>query len=300
MSSPDSPLISIGEVVDRLRAEFPDVSASMLRFFEREGLVVPRRTPGGHRLYGEAEIERLRRLRRLQRDERLTLAEARQRLDAAAQLPPTPALARSFLRAALDGRAMTARLVILNAAEAGLPLDRLHREVLAPALHELGARWAAGTLSVAQEHEVAALARDVLGELAGRVPDPESPRAALVAACAPGELHDLGLRMVATELRERGYAVHFLGADVPPDALAHAVRTRTPRAMLLSITRPECGPALGEAIAAARRAAGARAPRILVGGQAAAALAPQLAAWHAEVVEAPSVAQAVEQALAGA
>ena len=61
-------LVGIGEAVALLRHEFPDATPSMLRFFEREGLVVPQRTAGGHRLYGEVEIERLRRLKRLQRD----------------------------------------------------------------------------------------------------------------------------------------------------------------------------------------------------------------------------------------
>src|SRR5688572_33497578 len=118
----------------------------MLRFFEREGLVVPQRTAGGHRLYGEAEIERLRRLKRLQRDERLSLAEVRERLTAAERLPATGTLARQFLRAALNGRPLTARLLIVRAVEDGLSLARLHAHVLTPALHELGDRWAAGTL----------------------------------------------------------------------------------------------------------------------------------------------------------
>jgi len=53
-------LISIGEVLARLREEFPDVTISKLRFLEAEGLVEPRRTPAGYRKYGPADVERLR------------------------------------------------------------------------------------------------------------------------------------------------------------------------------------------------------------------------------------------------
>jgi methanogenic corrinoid protein MtbC1 len=255
----------------------------MLRFFEREGLVVPQRTAGGHRLYGEAEIERLLRLKRLQRDERLSLAEVRERLTAAERLPATSTLARHFLRAALEGRPLAARLLVVRAVEDGLPLVRLHAEVLAPALREVGNRWQAGTLAVSQEHEVSALVRDILGELAARVPQPASPRAVIVAACAPGELHDLGLRMLATELRQTGCAVHYLGANLPPDALASAVTAHRPDLVLLSITSAAHAPALEDAIRTARRAAGASPPRFVVGGQGAAAIASHVSAWGAEL-----------------
>ena len=269
----------IGDVVAQLRPEFPDVTPSMLRFFEREGLVTPHRTPGGHRLYDERQIERLRRLKRLQRDERLSLAEVRERLSAADSLPSTTSLARQFLHAALEGSAPAARSVVLGAADAGLPLPRVHADVLAPALRAVGDRWAAGTLAVSQEHEVSALVRDLLGELAARVPEPQSPRAVAVAACVPGELHDLGLRMLATELRLDGYAVHFLGASVPADALAHTVTSRRPDLVLLSITRAEHADSLVDALRAARAASGAR---LVVGGQAADHLQEQIASEGGE------------------
>jgi methanogenic corrinoid protein MtbC1 len=229
------------------------------------------------------EVERLRRLKRLQRDERLSLAEVRERLKAGERLPSTKTLMGRFLRAALDGRMATARRVVLEAVEAGLPLERVQEEVLKPALYEVGERWEAGRLAVSQEHEVSALVRDILGELAARVPDAESPRTLAVAACAPGELHDLGLRMLTTELRRDGWAVHFLGANVPPEALAQAVRARQPQLVLLSITRREHADALGQAIRAAREAAGGRRTRILVGGQGARGLEESVTEWGAEV-----------------
>jgi DNA-binding transcriptional MerR regulator len=75
-------LLRIGEVVRRLRDEFPDVSISKVRYLEDEGLLMPRRTQGGYRLFSEADLERLRTILRLQRDEFLPLRVIRDELDA--------------------------------------------------------------------------------------------------------------------------------------------------------------------------------------------------------------------------
>ena len=74
--------LRIGEVVRRLREEFPDVSISKVRYLEDEGLLLPRRTQGGYRLFSEADLERLRTILRLQRDEFLPLRVIREELDA--------------------------------------------------------------------------------------------------------------------------------------------------------------------------------------------------------------------------
>jgi DNA-binding transcriptional MerR regulator len=56
-------LIPIGRVVADLQGSYPDVTHSSLRFLEREGLVIPTRTPGGHRLYRPQDIERIRQIK---------------------------------------------------------------------------------------------------------------------------------------------------------------------------------------------------------------------------------------------
>ena len=73
-------LLRIGEVVRRLGDEFPDISISKIRFLEDEGLISPQRTPGGYRLFGEHDLERLVTILRLQRDEFLPLRVIRQEL----------------------------------------------------------------------------------------------------------------------------------------------------------------------------------------------------------------------------
>jgi DNA-binding transcriptional MerR regulator len=78
-------LFRIGEVVRRLTAEFPDISISKIRYLEDEGLLTPRRTQGGYRLFSEADLERLQTILRLQRDEFLPLRVIRDELDAPGQ-----------------------------------------------------------------------------------------------------------------------------------------------------------------------------------------------------------------------
>jgi DNA-binding transcriptional MerR regulator len=79
--SRDRPL-RIGAVVRRLNEEFPDISISKIRYLEDEGLLAPRRTQGGYRLFSEADVDRLQMILRLQRDEFLPLRVIRDELDA--------------------------------------------------------------------------------------------------------------------------------------------------------------------------------------------------------------------------
>jgi DNA-binding transcriptional MerR regulator len=72
--------LTIGAVCKQLEREFPDISISKIRYLEDQKLLSPRRTPGGYRLYGPADVDRLRTILRLQRDEFLPLRVIRAEL----------------------------------------------------------------------------------------------------------------------------------------------------------------------------------------------------------------------------
>ena len=74
-------LRTIGSVCEELREQFPDVSVSKIRYLEDQGLITPRRTRGGYRLFAPDDIERLTTILRLQRDEFLPLRVIREELD---------------------------------------------------------------------------------------------------------------------------------------------------------------------------------------------------------------------------
>jgi DNA-binding transcriptional MerR regulator len=77
-----SRLLTIGTVCRRLQAEFADISISKIRYLEDQGLLAPRRTQSGYRLFSEDDVERLETILRLQRDEFLPLRVIRQELAA--------------------------------------------------------------------------------------------------------------------------------------------------------------------------------------------------------------------------
>jgi DNA-binding transcriptional MerR regulator len=74
-------LRTIGAVCEELRGDFPDVSVSKIRYLEEQGLIAPRRTRGGYRLFSPEDVERLTTILRLQRDEFLPLRVIREELD---------------------------------------------------------------------------------------------------------------------------------------------------------------------------------------------------------------------------
>jgi DNA-binding transcriptional MerR regulator len=80
--APQPRLHTIGAVCARLQPEFPDISISKIRYLEDQGLLTPKRTRGGYRLFSEEDVERLETILRLQRDEFLPLRVIRQELAA--------------------------------------------------------------------------------------------------------------------------------------------------------------------------------------------------------------------------
>jgi DNA-binding transcriptional MerR regulator len=77
--------LTIGAVAKILGSEFEDISISKIRYLEDQKLLSPRRTPGGYRLYSQADVERLRAILRMQRDEFLPLRVIRQELASGAR-----------------------------------------------------------------------------------------------------------------------------------------------------------------------------------------------------------------------
>lgn len=87
--------LSIGEVLDAVREEFPDVSISKIRFLEAEGLIAPERTQSGYRKFYDTDVSRLRYILSLQRDHFMPLRVIRERLkqsDSNGGIPDVPAV----------------------------------------------------------------------------------------------------------------------------------------------------------------------------------------------------------------
>lgn len=262
----DGALMPIGRVVEEVHKSFPSVTPSSLRFLEREGLVVPTRTPGGHRLYSHADVERILQIKEWQA-QRLSLEDIRARLDQRERLPDPSELTRVFLREALQGNLEEARRAVLSADKVGMPIRQVFSDIIEPALVEVGNGWERGTILVAQEKTVSEVVRDLIAELAHRHTTGETHGPAIVAACVAGERHELGLRMIVALLRVSGRRVHYLGADVDTRFLVEAVRLRRPAIVLLSARLETQLQAVEDAASAIRAEVNNELPRIVVGGQ---------------------------------
>ena len=94
----------IGEVIAQLRAEFPDVSVSKIRFLEAEGLIQPARSPSGYRKFGPTDVERLRYILTAQRDQYLPLRVIKDQLESD-EPAPGPLSRRELLDATGIGEA---------------------------------------------------------------------------------------------------------------------------------------------------------------------------------------------------
>lgn len=82
MAVPARAYLSIGEVLNRLRGDFSDITISKIRFLESEGLIEPQRTPSGYRKFTTSDLERLRYVLLAQRDQYLPLKVIKDNLDA--------------------------------------------------------------------------------------------------------------------------------------------------------------------------------------------------------------------------
>ncbi len=97
--------LTIGAVVELLQPEFSDISISKIRYLEDEKLISPKRTSGGYRLFSKADVERLRTILALQRDEFLPLKVIRQELSRKGTVAVRPASGRRFKKVSLKAPA---------------------------------------------------------------------------------------------------------------------------------------------------------------------------------------------------
>lgn len=298
MSEPaPNQLLSIGAAVDLLRGQFPDVSHSSLRFLEREGLLNSTRTAGGHRMYSPSDINRVLLIKTWQREGR-SLDEIRAFLEARNQLLDPAQLSETFLTLALASQLEQAGQLILQADRVGLDPQILFFSVLQPALVRLGEEWASGNVSVHQEKEISVLCRELVTEITLRHAPAHPNDTLFVSACVAGERHEIGISMVNGLLRQHGYRVRYLGADVATVFLIEAVAAGRPDAVLLSSSMEESFPGCIEAVTAIR-ALGTDGwmPHIVVGGEITERRARQLVELGAVPVRDASMVLQVEELL---
>jgi DNA-binding transcriptional MerR regulator len=242
------PLYNIGVV-----ARMTGVSMATLRAWERRyKFPESERTAGGHRLYSEKDVMRLRwvkeridegmqtaqainALRHQEETGKLTLIEALPSMISGEKIEPQGAhlsvYGDQLIEALLNRDLLKSDIVLGEALAISSPED-LILEVISPALSEVGEAWEAGKISVATEHLATNYLRQriLMWMVSGPPPKAINP---IILACAPNEWHEGSLLIMGALLRRRRWPVAYLGQAVPLLDLAGFVRDLHPSMIVL-------------------------------------------------------------------
>lgn len=215
------------------------VNSVTLRAWERRyGLIRPKRTAKGHRLYSREDIDLINRVLGLL-DKGVSIGQVRDALErqGSADQGAAPADAWSRYRSRMIG-------AIIRFDEPGLedtyneamslyPIAEVTAKLVVPLLRELGRRWETAEGSVAEEHFFSVYLRNKLGARFHHRPrNARGPR--LLCACLPGERHVVGLLLFALSAVANDFRVILLGSDLPLDELPVAQRRSEADCVVLS------------------------------------------------------------------
>ncbi len=177
---------------------------------------------------------------------------------------PLAGLAHAYLDALLNGDRRTAARLVLDAVQNGEPIKAIYLNVFQRSQLEVGRLWYQNKVSVAQEHYCSAATQMIMAQLYPYIFAAPKIGRCLVAACVGGELHEIGIRMVADFFELEGWDTYYLGANTPKAGLLQALEDQLPDLLALSATMPLHRRTLGDLIAAVR--AQMPALKIMVGG----------------------------------
>ena len=259
------------------------LSVHTIRAWEkRYGAVTPVRAEHARRLYSEKEVERLKLLKAATKAghsigqiARASLPELRgliretgsdrgERRDSVTEI--VPPLLKAAVESIRDFDA-TALDEVLDRAAAGLGSPAVLQKFIVPLTSHVGDLWRAGEFAIAHEHFVSNHVTTFLANFAR--PYSESMNAPHLAVATPtGQLHELGAVIVCAAARSHGWRTTYLGASLPIEEFAGAMRDVQPRAVGLSIVFPPDDDALRRDLVKLRKLL-PRECAIIVGGRSA-------------------------------
>lgn len=179
---------------------------------------------------------------------------------------PHAALAHQYLNALLRGDRQHASRLILDAADRGTDIRAIYLDVFQRAQREIGRLWQTNHISVAQEHYCTAATQLIMSQLYPRIFSGNKNGLTFVGTCVAGNLHEIGVRMVADFFEMEGWDTHYLGANTPPEGVVQHLAERQADILGISATLTS---QLDQVEALIRRVRGSpdgSRVRILVGG----------------------------------
>ena len=179
---------------------------------------------------------------------------------------PHAGLARRYLDAMLAGERRRAMDLVMDAVKGGAPVRELYLHVFAPVQHEIGRLWQQNEISVATEHYCTAITQLVISQLYPWVFAGERRGRTLVATCIEGDLHELGVRMVADFFEMDGWDTIYLGANVPLRSIVDTVEEKGADLVAVSATISNHTGGIASLLGALRARPATRDVPVLVGG----------------------------------
>ena len=177
-------------------------------------------------------------------------------------------LAKEYLDLVLAGSREKAAKLLIDAVDRGLSPTDFYLGVIEPVQDEIGRLWQQNTITVAQEHLTTAATQQIIARVYSRFSAAAPTGKSLVAMCAGGELHELGLRIVTDLLELNGWQTLYLGANVPRASAMRLCIERDVHALLVSATTTPQIPEVAEVIRLFRQTPELKSARVVVGGRA--------------------------------
>jgi methanogenic corrinoid protein MtbC1 len=175
-------------------------------------------------------------------------------------------LASQYLSALLSADRPRASRLILDAVQHGTSIRDVYLHVFQPCQHEIGRLWQINQASVAQEHFCTAATQMIMSQLYPYLFAAAKHGRRLVATAVGGELHEIGVRMVADLLEMDGWDTYYLGANTPAESVRQAVADRQADVVAISATLVANIGAVAELISYLRASPQPFRAKILVGG----------------------------------
>ncbi len=180
-------------------------------------------------------------------------------------LPLSP-LAHQYLQSLLRGERDVAGRLVLLAVDGGIPLKEIYLNVFQVVQYEIGRLWQTNQISVAQEHYCTAATQLIMSQLYPYVFSGAKNGATIVVTCVSGELHEIGVRMVADFFEMEGWNSYYLGANMPVSGIVQALIDNRADVLGIGATITYHVSAAEEVIQAVRAEPACDGIKILVGG----------------------------------
>lgn len=242
----------------KVAARLSGLSEYVIRVWEkRYQAITPYRKDTGHRLYSDADIERLRLLNkatdlghRIGSIAKLEDIELKKLIDQKNEEQVSSkdgSEVNHFYQLALQSvydLNPTELHSVLNQANYDLSQKTVLAEIIIPLVNQIGSEWESGKVSIAAEHLATEVIRKYLTSLQSTVYADTRPTIAI--GTPEGQKHELGALIVAAISHQLGWKVIYFGANTPVDEIVTVVRECHPQVLAISLVYPNCDPKIAE------------------------------------------------------